>query len=186
MFSGLAAYFLAFVLTRCHAASFVAGIAFAFAPYRLSHTQHLQLLSSYWMPVATYTGGIEHAILHLIYTRFFHKACRDLGLTQGDEPMLQLRNQGIILGEDSEKMSKSRGNVVAPDALVGKYGADTVRAYLMFFARWEQGAPWSSAGIEGTARWLRRVWSLLLEPRPRRGGTIPPRRNSFLFQRLAF
>jgi leucyl-tRNA synthetase len=102
--------------------------------------------------------------MHLIYTRFFHKACRDLGVTTGDEPMLQLHNQGIILGEDSEKMSKSRGNVVAPDALVDKYGADTVRAYLMFFARWEQGGPWSSTGIEGTWRWLRRVWSLLTEP----------------------
>jgi len=127
---------------------------------------------AYWMPVSTYTGGIEHATLHLIYTRFFHKACRDLGLTQGDEPMLQLRNQGIILGEDSEKMSKSRGNVVAPDALVAKYGADAVRAYLMFFARWDQGAPWSSAGIEGTARWLRRVWSLLLAP-PAADGAEP-------------
>jgi leucyl-tRNA synthetase len=118
----------------------------------------------YWMPVDVYTGGIEHATMHLIYTRFFHKACRDLGITRGDEPMRKLRNQGIILGEDSEKMSKSRGNVVAPDALVGRYGADTIRAYLMFFARWEQGAPWSSAGIEGTARWLRRVWALLLDP----------------------
>ncbi len=117
----------------------------------------------YWMPVDVYTGGIEHATMHLIYTRFFHKACRDLGITQGDEPMLRLHNQGIILGEDSEKMSKSRGNVVAPDELVERYGADTVRAYLMFFARWEQGAPWSSAGIEGTARWLRRVWNLLLD-----------------------
>ncbi|MEM7048411.1 MAG: leucine--tRNA ligase [Acidobacteriota bacterium] len=119
---------------------------------------------SYWMPVATYTGGIEHATMHLIYTRFFHKAFRDLGLVQGDEPMSQLRNQGIILGEDSEKMSKSRGNVVAPDALVERYGSDTLRAFLMFFARWEQGAPWSSAGIEGTARWLRRLWGLLLTP----------------------
>jgi len=119
---------------------------------------------AYWMPVATYTGGIEHATMHLIYTRFFHKACRDLGLTQGDEPMLQLRNQGIILGEDSEKMSKSRGNVVAPDELVAEYGSDTMRAYLMFFARWEQGGPWSSAGIEGTFRWLRRSWALLLAP----------------------
>jgi len=117
-----------------------------------------------WMPVDTYTGGVEHAILHLIYTRFFHKACRDLGIVQGDEPMLQLRNQGIILGEDSEKMSKSRGNVVAPDALVDRYGTDTVRAYLMFFARWDQGGPWSSQGIEGTSRWLRRVWTLYMEP----------------------
>jgi leucyl-tRNA synthetase len=77
--------------------------------------------------------------------------------------MIQLRNQGIILGEDSEKMSKSRGNVIAPDELVEKYGADTVRAYLMFFARWDMGAPWSSSGIEGTARWLRKVWATILE-----------------------
>jgi leucyl-tRNA synthetase len=78
--------------------------------------------------------------------------------------MLQLRNQGIILGEDSEKMSKSRGNVVAPDDLVARYGADTVRAYLMFFARWDMGAPWNSSGIEGAARWVRRVWNLFTEP----------------------
>ncbi len=114
----------------------------------------------YWMPVDTYTGGIEHATMHLIYTRFFHKACRDMGIVSGPEPMLQLRNQGIILGEDSEKMSKSRGNVVAPDELVKVYGADAVRAYLMFFARWDQGAPWNSSGIEGVVRWLRRVWAL--------------------------
>jgi len=80
----------------------------------------------YWMPVDVYTGGIEHANMHLIYTRFFHKACRDMGITTGPEPMMQLRNQGIVLGEDSEKMSKSRGNVVSPDDLVQKYGADTV------------------------------------------------------------
>ncbi len=118
----------------------------------------------YWMPVDTYTGGIEHATMHLIYTRFFHKACRDMGITKGPEPMTQLRNQGIILGEDSEKMSKSRGNVVAPDELVARYGADTVRAYLMFFARWDMGAPWSSGGIEGASRWIRRVWTLFQEP----------------------
>lgn len=118
----------------------------------------------YWMPVDTYTGGIEHATMHLIYTRFFHKACRDMGIVKGPEPMVQLRNQGIILGEDSEKMSKSRGNVVAPDALVERYGADTVRAYLMFFARWDMGAPWSYSGIEGTSRWLRRAWNLATDP----------------------
>jgi leucyl-tRNA synthetase len=118
----------------------------------------------YWMPVDTYTGGIEHATMHLIYTRFFHKAGRDMGIMKGPEPMLQLRNQGIILGEDSEKMSKSRGNVVAPDELVNRYGADTVRAYLMFFARWDMGAPWNSSGIEGAARWVRRVWALFAEP----------------------
>jgi leucyl-tRNA synthetase len=119
---------------------------------------------AYWMPVDTYTGGIEHANMHLIYTRFFHKACRDMGITQGDEPMIQLRNQGMVLGEDNEKMSKSRGNVIAPDELVMRYGADTVRAYLMFFARWEMGAPWNSSGIEGSVRWLKRVWALFTEP----------------------
>ncbi len=118
----------------------------------------------YWMPVDTYTGGIEHATMHLIYTRFFHKACRDMGILTGDEPMLQLRNQGMVLGEDSEKMSKSRGNVVAPDDLVSSFGSDAVRAYLMFFARWDQGGPWSSGGIEGVNRWLRRVWAMVLEP----------------------
>jgi leucyl-tRNA synthetase len=118
----------------------------------------------YWMPVDIYTGGIEHATMHLIYTRFFHKACRDLGITQGKEPMLMLRNQGMVLGEDNEKMSKSRGNVDSPDNLIAAYGTDTIRAYLMFFARWELGAPWSSGGIEGTSRWLRRVWYILLEP----------------------
>jgi leucyl-tRNA synthetase len=124
----------------------------------------------YWMPVDTYTGGIEHATMHLIYTRFFHKACRDLGITKGDEPMLQLRNQGMVLGEDHEKMSKSRGNVVSPDDLVETYGADTVRAYLMFFARWELGAPWNSSGIEGSIRWLRKVWFTFLEPPQVEGG----------------
>ena len=119
---------------------------------------------NYWMPVDTYTGGSEHAIMHLIYTRFFHKAARDCGITKGDEPMQQLRNQGMVLGEDGEKMSKSRGNVVNPDDLVSRYGADTVRAYLIFFSRWELGGPWSSTGIEGNSRWLRRVWHMLLEP----------------------
>ncbi len=117
----------------------------------------------YWMPVDTYTGGIEHANMHLIYTRFFHKALRDMGITEGREPMLQLRNQGMVLGEDSEKMSKSRGNVVAPDNLVQFYGADATRAFLMFFARWDMGGPWNSGGIDGVMRWLRRVWSIGLD-----------------------
>jgi leucyl-tRNA synthetase len=122
----------------------------------------------YWMPVDIYTGGIEHATMHLIYTRFFHKALRDMGVTQGPEPMLQLRNQGMVLGEDHEKMSKSRGNVIAPDELVKKYGADTVRAYLMFFARWDMGGPWNSQGIEGSVRWVRRVWTLFTDPEEKR------------------
>jgi len=120
--------------------------------------------AEYWAPVDVYTGGIEHATMHLIYTRFFTKAMRDMGLVDFDEPMLMLRNQGIILGEDGEKMSKSRGNVVAPDELVGEYGADTVRGYLMFGWRWDQGGPWDPQGIQGVHRWLHRVWTLLLEP----------------------
>ena len=118
---------------------------------------------NYWMPVDTYTGGSEHATMHLLYVRFFHKALRDMGITEGNEPIMQLRNQGMVLAEDNTKMSKSRGKVVAPDVLVHKYGADTVRAYLMFFARWQQGAPWDSQGIEGTARWIRRVWTLFTD-----------------------
>jgi len=214
--------------------------------------------AAYWLPVDTYTGGAEHAVMHLLYTRFFTKALRDAGLVSFDEPMLKLRNQGVILGEprwgdcveitgvwegaafraesihvysfqdreawpqigrsdkrvcgelmdrddvslkvktsvegelvvvlidpeltvvipgkegtgtvndilyhlDVEKMSKSKKNVVSPDDLVARYGADTVRAYLMFGWRWEQGGPWDSQGIEGIVRWLNRVWALVLD-----------------------
>jgi leucyl-tRNA synthetase len=126
---------------------------------------------NYWYPVDCYTGGIEHATMHLIYVRFFHKALRDMGIVKGDEPMMQLRNQGMVLGEDHEKMSKSRGNVVAPDVLVDKYGADVVRAYLIFFSRWEMGGPWDSQGIEGTARWLRRTWTLFTDDPQENAGT---------------
>lgn len=112
----------------------------------------------YWMPVDTYTGGVEHATMHLIYTRFFHKALRDIGITKGPEPMLQLRNQGQILAPDRQRMSKSRGNVIPPDPLVEKYGADAVRCYLMFGYRWSEGGPWSEDNIQGVVRWLHRVW----------------------------
>jgi leucyl-tRNA synthetase len=132
---------------------------------------------NYWMPVDTYTGGIEHATMHLLYTRFFHKALRDMGITEGNEPMMQLRNQGMVLAEDHSKMSKSRGNVVAPDDLVNKYGADTVRAYLMFFARWEMGAPWDSQGIEGTVRWMRRIWALYTDQNQPGNANAETKRN---------
>jgi leucyl-tRNA synthetase len=123
---------------------------------------------NYWMPVDCYTGGAEHATMHLIYTRFFHKAGRDMGIMQGQEPMLQLRNQGQILGPDGQRMSKSRGNVVDPDEQVRTFGADAVRAYLMFGYQWSEGGPWSSENIHGVVRWLNRVWALALPPRGRR------------------
>ncbi len=117
-----------------------------------------------WLPVDQYTGGIEHATMHLLYTRFFTKAMRDAGLVDFDEPMLRLFNQGMILGEDGEKMSKSRGNVVNPDDYVAQYGADTVRAFLMFIGPWEEGGPWNPRAIEGVRRFLNRVWSLVVDP----------------------
>jgi leucyl-tRNA synthetase len=113
-----------------------------------------------WLPVDQYTGGIEHAVLHLLYTRFFTKVMRDLGLVDFDEPMLRLFNQGIILGEDAEKMSKSRGNVVNPQDFVDRYGADALRDFLMFIGPWDQGGPWDGRGIEGVSRFLRRALSL--------------------------
>ncbi|MCD6290254.1 MAG: leucine--tRNA ligase [Anaerolineae bacterium] len=124
----------------------------------------------YWLPVDQYTGGVEHATMHLLYTRFFTKAMRDLGLVDFDEPMVRLFNQGIILGPDGNRMSKSRGNVIAPDPLVKQYGADTVRAYLMFIGPWDQGGPWNPQGIEGVHRFLNRVWALVVEPGPEAGG----------------
>ncbi len=239
--------------------------------YRESEPAHADSIpwdteeAKYWVPVDTYTGGAEHAVMHLLYTRFFTKALRDAGIVNFDEPMLQLRNQGTILGEprcgdcvevtgawegaafraegvavysfkdqatwppaergatlvrgevidrddvslkvqtseageltvvllneampvaipgkekggtakdilyhlDVEKMSKSKKNVVAPDELVAQYGADTVRAYLMFGWRWEQGGPWDSQGIEGVVRWINRVWNIVTEA-PQAGAT---------------
>lgn len=132
-------------------------------PARVDSTPIDPAQAEYWLPVDVYTGGIEHATMHLIYTRFFTKVMRDLGVVDLDEPMTMLRNQGIILGEDGEKMSKSRGNVIAPDDLVERYGADTVRGYLMFGWRWDQGGPWDSQGIEGVIRFLHRVWDCVLE-----------------------
>jgi len=109
----------------------------------------------YWMPVDLYTGGAEHAVMHLLYARFFTKAIRDIGLIDFGEPFSRLFNQGIIISQ-KQKMSKSRGNVVNP-------GADTVRAYLMFVAPWEQGGEWNDSGISGISRWFNRLWKLVLE-----------------------
>lgn len=116
-----------------------------------------------WLPVDQYTGGIEHAVMHLLYTRFFTKVMRDMGLVDFDEPMLRLFNQGVILGPDSNRMSKSRGNVVNPQDYVDAYGSDALRGFLMFIGPWGEGGPWDSQGIEGTARFLRRALSLARE-----------------------
>jgi len=113
-----------------------------------------------WGQVDQYTGGAEHAVMHLLYARFFIKGLRDLGFLSFDEPFLKLFNQGIILGSDREKMSKSRGNVVAPDDYVEAFGADVVRCFLMFLGPWDQGGSWSDSGINGMARWMNRVWDL--------------------------
>jgi leucyl-tRNA synthetase len=119
---------------------------------------------AYWMPVDTYTGGAEHATMHLMYTRFFHKAGRDMGILHGPEPMLQLRNQGQILGSDGQRMSKSRGNVIDPGEQVAAYGADVVRCYLMFGYRWSEGGLWNAENIQGVVRWINRIWTLFTEP----------------------
>ena len=114
-----------------------------------------------WNPVDQYTGGVEHAVMHLLYARFFVKALRDLGIVDFDEPFLRLVNQGTIVF-DHQKMSKSRGNVIAPDDYVQDVGTDVVRAYLMFMGPWEQGGEWSDRGITGIVRWTNRVWDLCL------------------------
>ena len=115
----------------------------------------------FWMPVDLYTGGAEHAVMHLFYSRFFIKALRDIGIVDFDEPFIRLFNQGIIIAE-KQKMSKSLGNVVTPDEYVTELGADTVRAYLMFLAPWEQGGEWNDSSISGISRWLNRIWQLVL------------------------
>jgi leucyl-tRNA synthetase len=115
-----------------------------------------------WLPVDQYTGGAEHAVMHLLYARFFWKLARDLAIIQGDEPFLRLFNQGQILGPDGQRMSKSRGNVVAPGEYVARYGADTFRCYLMFIGPWDEGGPFGIEGIAGIWRWLNRLWSLVL------------------------
>ncbi len=120
-------------------------------------TAMLDERAHYWLPVDQYIGGIEHAILHLLYARFFHKLMRDEGLVRTDEPFANLLTQGMVL-KDGSKMSKSKGNTVDPQGLVERYGADTVRLFVMFAAPPEQSLEWSDAGVEGASRFLRRLW----------------------------
>ncbi len=127
-------------------------------------------LTDRWTPVDQYTGGAEHAVMHLLYSRFFTKAMADCGLISQREPFRRLFNQGQILGADGERMSKSRGNVQDPDELVQRYGADTVRLFLMFMGPWDQGGPWSPTGIGGVHRFLNRVWTLVIDAHGREPG----------------
>ena len=116
--------------------------------------------ANYWLPVDQYVGGIEHAILHLLYARFFHKLMRDEGLVDSDEPFESLLTQGMVL-KGGAKMSKSKGNTVDPQELIDRYGADTVRLFSMFAAPPEQSLEWSDAGVEGSHRFLKRLWRLV-------------------------
>ena len=118
--------------------------------------------SKYWLPVDLYIGGIEHAILHLLYSRFFHKALRDMGLVEGNEPFKKLLTQGMVL-KDGAKMSKSKGNTVDPQSYIEKYGADTVRLYMMFTAPPEQSLEWSESSVEGASRFMKKIWNLVNE-----------------------
>src|SRR6185503_11199185 len=117
----------------------------------------------YWMAVDLYVGGTEHAVLHLLYARFWHKVLYDLGHLSTSEPFQRLVNQGIILGEDGRKMSKRWGNVIDPLDVIADYGADAFRCYEMFMGPLEQMKPWSTTGVEGVARFLARVWRLVME-----------------------
>lgn len=114
----------------------------------------------YWMPVDWYNGGMEHTTLHLLYSRFWHKFLYDIGVTTTKEPYMKRTSHGMILGEDGQKMSKSRGNVINPDDVVKEYGADTLRLYEMFIGDFEKTAPWSPSSIKGCKRFLDRVWAL--------------------------
>src|SRR4029077_17704302 len=114
----------------------------------------------YWMPVNLYLGGPEHAVGHLLYARFWQKVLFDAGLVSHDEPFKKLVHQGMILGTDGEKMSKSRGNVINPDEVIKNYGADCLRVYICFMGPVERDKPWSETGIQGSRRFLERVWRL--------------------------
>lgn len=117
----------------------------------------------YWMPVDLYIGGAEHAVLHLLYSRFWHKLLYDLGYVSTSEPFMKLVNQGMILGQDGQKMSKSRGNVVNPDKVIVDYGADSMRLYEMFMGPLEAAKPWNIQGVEGVHRFLTKAWRLIID-----------------------
>jgi leucyl-tRNA synthetase len=138
----------------------------------------------YWMPVDLYIGGSEHAVLHLLYARFWHKVLFDIGVVSTPEPFKKLVHQGIVLGEDNQKMSKSRGNVVNPDEMMDQFGADAVRLYEMFMGPLEAMKPWSTRGVEGVTRFLERVWRLMVNEEGTLSGAVVSTEPSIDQQRL--
>ncbi|MCP9440713.1 MAG: leucine--tRNA ligase [Nitrospira sp.] len=138
----------------------------------------------YWMPVDLYIGGSEHAVLHLLYARFWHKVLYDIGVVSTPEPFKKLVHQGIVLGEDNQKMSKSRGNVVNPDEMIDRFGADAVRMYEMFMGPLEAMKPWSTRGVEGVTRFLERVWRLMIDEEGRLSAAVVPSAPTVDQQRL--
>jgi leucyl-tRNA synthetase len=158
-----------------------AGSCWYYLRYLSPHNQRAftdRAAVDYWAPVDLYVGGTEHAVLHLLYARFWHKVLYDLGLVNTPEPFQRLVNQGMILGEDNQKMSKSRGNVINPDDIIQEYGADAMRVYEMFMGPLEVTKPWSTAGLVGVSRFLERLWAIGEKPvieGPLTGtGEIPP------------
>lgn len=136
-----------------------------------------------WLPVDVYVGGAEHAVLHLLYARFIYKVLFDIGEIPkecGDEPFVKLKNQGLILGEDGVKMSKSRGNVINPDDVIKEYGADAVRMYEMFMGPFEDAKPWSTQGIRGVTRFLEKVWALKQRVGKEEAASLLPVTHGFL------
>jgi len=138
----------------------------------------------YWMPVDLYIGGSEHAVLHLLYARFWHKILYDIGVVSTPEPFKKLVHQGIVLGEDNQKMSKSRGNVVNPDEMMDHFGADAVRLYEMFMGPLEAVKPWSTRGVEGVTRFLERVWRLMVNEEGHVSNTVVETAPTLEHQRL--
>jgi leucyl-tRNA synthetase len=144
-----------------------AGSCWYYIAYVVNKNSKFEIRNSkllkYWLPVDLYVGGVEHAVLHLLYARFWHKFLYDIGIVPTKEPFQKLFNQGLILGPDGEKMSKSRGNVINPDDMIKQYGADSLRLYEMFMGPLEQVKPWDPQGIVGMHRFLNRVWNLVIE-----------------------
>ena len=138
----------------------------------------------YWMPVDLYVGGSEHAVLHLLYARFWHKVLYDIGLVSTPEPFKKLVHQGVVLGEDNQKMSKSRGNVVNPDDIMDQFGADAVRLYEMFMGPLEAVKPWNTRGVEGVTRFLERAWRLMVNEEGRLSSTVVETVPALEHQRL--